>query len=214
MRLNVYGFLQFFRDFSNCFFSSLFVKNMPKHATRVKGAPGAFVREIRPINYDQPRLAPGPRHVVLGPGCAVRARIARAAGIGSRSRHQAPGTRHQGPGTRALAGRARVRGPGIAATGPGIVPGIVQACQGSRTRPRPRPRDRGPGIGYQGPRYAVRFQGFEGRPGRPGSAGDRIAQGLPGNAWDRLGIAWGSPGDRPGKKNPAQRPGFSRQVGG
>jgi hypothetical protein len=169
MRLNVYGFLQFFRDFSNCFFSSLFVKNMPKHATRVKGVPGAFVREIRLINCDQPRLAPGPRCAEPGPGRAVRARIARAAGIGSRSRHQAPGTRALARRARAL---AREPGPGIVQACQG--PGIVQACQGSATRargtrPRPRPRDRpgvpgiadpGPGIGYQGSRYAVRFQGF------------------------------------------------------
>ena len=73
----------------------------------------------------------------------------------------------------------------------------------------------GPGIGAQGSRYAVRFQGFKGRPGRPGSAGDRIAQGDQGI---NQGIAQGDQG-MPGnisqvKKNPAQRPGFSRQVGG
>ena len=150
MRLNVYGFLQFFRDFSNCFFSSLFVKNMPKHATRVKGVPGAFVREIRPINCDQPRLDRGPRCAKPGPGRAVRARIARAAGIGSRSRHQAPGTR-------ALARRARDRGPGIA--------------PGTRDRgTRPRPRDRGPGIAEPGP-------GAWDRPGVPGIADQAQAQG-------------------------------------
>jgi len=81
----------------------------------------------------------------------------------------------------------------------------------------------GPGIGAQGSRYAVRFQGFKGRPGRPGSAGDRIAQGDQGiNQGIAQGINQGiAQGDQgmPGnisqvKKNPAQRPGFSRQVGG
>ena len=144
MRLNVYGFLQFFRDFSNCFFSSLFVKNMPKHANRVKGVPGAFVREIRPINCDQPRLDRGPRCAEPGPGIA----------------DQAPGLL---PGV-----------PGIADQGSRQAPGIADQAQaqGSRTRDRGtrprrlgssrRARDRGPGpgIGYQGSRYAVRFQGF------------------------------------------------------
>ena len=158
MRLNVYGFLQFFRDFSNCFFSSLFVKNMPKHATRVKGAPGAFVREIRPINYDQPRLAPGPRHVVLGPGCAVRARIARAAGIGSRSRHQAPGLLPGVPGCAVLGSRPPAQGS------------CQGSCQGSRPPAQgPGTRDQGPGIAEPGP-------GAWDRPGVPGIADQAQAQ--------------------------------------
>jgi hypothetical protein len=121
MRLNVYGFLQFFRDFSNCFFSSLFVKNMPKHATRVKGVPGAFVREIRTINCDQPRLAQGPQRADQGPGARAR-----------------------GHRPRDLARRARARGPGIAQGSAGDRPGIAQGsprdrpgiAQGSPTRAR------------------------------------------------------------------------------
>ena len=133
MRLNVYGFLQFFRDFSNCFFSSLFVKNMPKHATRVKGAPGAFVREIRPINCDQPRLAPGPRCADRGPGPADLARRARAAGIGSRSRHQVPGLLPGVPG-RAVQGSPRVdQGSRTQAQGSATrARGTRYVCRGSR----------------------------------------------------------------------------------
>ena len=141
MRLNVYGFLQFFRDFSNCFFSSLFVKNMPKHATRVKGVPGAFVREIRPINCNQPRLDRGPRCAEPGPGIADQAPglLPGVPGIADQGSRQAPGIAEPGPG------------PGIADQGsrnPAQAPGIVQACQGSRTRPRPR--DRLPGLAVRG----------------------------------------------------------------
>ena len=176
MRLNVYGFLQFFRDFSNCFFSSLFVKNMPKHATRVKGVPGAFVREIRPINCDQPRLDRGPRCAEPGPGRAVRARIARAAGIGSQSRHQAPGTRHQGSCQACQGSRTRDRARHQGSRNPAQAQGSRTRDRGTRPRrlgssrrardrgpgpgPGPGIADPGPGIGYQGSRYAVRFQGF------------------------------------------------------
>ena len=60
----------------------------------------------------------------------------------------------------------------------------------------------GPGIGAQGSRYAVRFQGFKGRPGRPGSAGDRIAQGI---AQGDQGI---NQGHFPGEKKPGAAAGF------
>ena len=163
MRLNVYGFLQFFRDFSNCFFSSLFVKNMPKHATRVKGVPGAFVREIRLINCDPPRLDQGPRHVVLGPGTRALAR--RARDLGHRTRRQGSCQACQGS---------------------------CQACQGARSWDLgPGPRDLGPGPAVRGT--------FAGVLGPPRAA--RIGGGLPGSVC-------------PVKKNPAQRPGFSRQNGG
>jgi len=136
---------------------------MPKHATRVKGVPGAFVREIRPINCDQPRLDQGPRHAVLGPGAWDRG-------------HR---TRDQGPGTRDLARRARDRGPGIADQ----APGIGQADQGSRTRAR------GTRYVYKGSRAAQGGQdrrGFtwERLPGekKPGAAAGFLAPG-----W-RLGV--------------------------
>ena len=179
MRLNVYGFLQFFRDFSNCFFSSLFVKNMPKHATRVKGVPGAFVREIRPINCDPPRLAQGPRHAVLGPGARDR---------GTRPRDQGPGTRDQGSCQACQGSRPPDQAPGIAQA----CQGSCQACQGARSWDLgPGPRDLGPGPAVRGT--------FAGVLGPPRAA--RIGGGFPGSVC-------------PVKKNPAQRPGFSRQNGG
>jgi hypothetical protein len=124
MRLNVYGFLQFFRDFSNCFFSSLFVKNMPKHATRVKGVPGAFVREIRTINCDQPRLAQGPQRADQGPGARARGHRPRdqgarppdqgscqdRPGIAQGSPTRARGTRYVYKGSRAGQGGQDRRG--------------------------------------------------------------------------------------------------------
>jgi len=170
MRLNVYGFLQFFRDFSNCFFSSLFVKNMPKHATRVKGVPGAFVREIRTINCDQPRLAQGPQRADQGPGARDR---------GHRTRDQGARPPDQGPGILPgiAQGSPRDR-PGIAQGSPrdrpGIgggsrswdqAPGIAQACQGSPTRAR------GTRYVYKGSRAA------QGGQDRRGIGSPRVDQG-------------------------------------